>query len=112
MTPVKDLPPYLANFKTFFAKKENMGLKAMKRIEGKPTGVFSEKRTIPTHIHTHIQRSRFFGFTLNVPDNTFNSFALEFTYARRLKILACGVSLEVGSFEVVKKRAGGSVAIV
>ena len=74
MTPVKDLPPYLANFKTFFAKKEKMGLKAMKRIEGKPTGDCSEKRTI----RTHTQRSRFFGFTLNVPDNTFNSFALEF----------------------------------
>ena len=38
MTPVKDLPPYLANFKSFFAKEEKMGLKAMKRIEGKPTG--------------------------------------------------------------------------
>ena len=56
MTPVKDLPPYLANLKTFFAKKEKMGLKAMKRIEGKPTGVFSEKRTIDTHIHTYKDR--------------------------------------------------------
>ena len=51
MTPVKDLPPYLANFKFFFAKKEKMGLKAMKRIEGKPTGDCSEKQT-DSHIHT------------------------------------------------------------
>ena len=56
MTPVKDLPPYLANFKFFFAKKEKMGLKAMKRIEGKRTGVFSEKRIIDTHIYTHKDR--------------------------------------------------------
>ena len=38
ITPVRKLPLYLANLKTFFAKKDKMGLKAMKRIEGTPTG--------------------------------------------------------------------------
>ena len=79
------LPLYLANLKTFFAKKDKMGLKAMKRIEGTPTGDcttskkqrFSEKSHashktsvrkyiqncfLNLHTHTQIGRDRWHKF--------------------------------------------------